>query len=77
MDKLLRQVLDQVSTSVPNFQQQRTQIEQALGVTLEGDVLPLFKGELGVGVYGEASGTIPVTVDAVPPRSTTRPRRRT
>ena len=53
VDKTLRQVLDQVSKSVPNFAQQRTQIEQALGVTLEGDVLPLFKGELGLGVYGE------------------------
>jgi hypothetical protein len=65
IDKALRQVLDQVQKSVPNFQQQRTQIEQALGLTLEGDVLPLFKGELGVGVYGAASGSIPVTVDAV------------
>jgi hypothetical protein len=65
VDKVLRQVLDQVQKSVPNFQQQRAQIERALGLTLEGDVLPLFKGELGVGVYGEASGEIPVTIDAV------------
>src|SRR4029077_16303782 len=65
VDKTLRQVLDQVSKSDPSFQQQRTQIEQALGLTLEGDVLPLFKGELALGVYGEASGTLPVTVDAV------------
>jgi len=65
LDKTLRQTLDQVQKSVPNFSQQRAQIEQALGVTLDGDVLPLFKGEIGVGVYGEASGSIPVTVDAI------------
>jgi hypothetical protein len=65
LDKTLRQTLDQVQKSVPNFQQQRAQIERALGVTLDGDVLPLFKGEIGVGVYGDASGSIPVTVDAV------------
>ena len=39
--------------------------EQALGLTLEGDVLAALQGRARLGVYGEASGTIPVTVDAV------------
>jgi hypothetical protein len=66
LDQPLRKLLDTVQKSVPNFSQQRTQIEQALGLTLEGDVLPLFKGQIGLGVYGEASSDeIPVTIDAV------------
>jgi Protein of unknown function (DUF3352) len=66
LDKVLRQGLDQIQENDPNFAQQRTQIERALGLTLEGDVLPLFSKEVGLGVYGEASGAgIPVTVDAI------------
>lgn len=66
LDKALRQGLSQIQKSVPNFAEQRAQIERALGVTLEGDVLPLFSKEIGLGVYGDASSAaIPVTVDAV------------
>jgi hypothetical protein len=50
---------------MPSFKEQRAQVEQALGLSIDNDVLPLLKKEIAVGVYGEASGGLPVTVDAV------------
>jgi hypothetical protein len=40
----LRRVLDTVGTQVPNFDQTLSQVELALGVSLENDLLPLLGG---------------------------------
>jgi hypothetical protein len=43
--------LDAAKQSVPNFDQQRQQLETALGFSLEEDLFPLFKDEGAVAVY--------------------------
>lgn len=58
----LKSALDQVGKSVPNFQKQKAQLEQALGFTVDKDLLPLFADEGAVAVY---SGTPIPTVDVV------------
>jgi hypothetical protein len=64
IDKPIRQALDSYQKDNPNFAQQRAQVEKALGLTLNDDVLPVLKNELAVGVYGDASGaSLPVTLD--------------
>ena len=65
LDTLVRKGLDLASTSVPNFSEQRAQVEKALGLSLEKDVLPLISGEVALALYGVASGDIPVTVDVL------------
>jgi uncharacterized protein DUF3352 len=65
LDKLARRGLDTAADVVPNFSEQRAQIEKALGFSIENDVLPLLAKEVAFGVYGEATGGLPVTVDAV------------
>jgi hypothetical protein len=65
LDTVVRKVLEAVQTAMPSFKEQRAQVEKALGLSIENDVLPLLKKEVAVGVYGEASGGLPVTVDAV------------
>jgi hypothetical protein len=64
IDKPIRQALDSYQKDNPSFAQQRAQVEKALGLTLNDDVLPVLKGELAVGVYGVSSGAaLPVTID--------------
>jgi hypothetical protein len=63
LEKGIRQALDSYQQSNPDFAKQRAQIEKALGLTLDDDVLPVLKNEVGVGVYGTASGALPVTID--------------
>jgi hypothetical protein len=65
LDEAVRKGLEAVQNAVPNFAQQRAQVEQALGFSIDDDVLPLLKKEIAVGVYGEATGGLPVTVDVV------------
>lgn len=64
LDKAIRQALDSYQQSSPSFAQQRAQLEKALGLTLNDDVLPVLKNEVAVGVYGAPSGaSLPVTID--------------
>jgi hypothetical protein len=49
--------------STPGFEAKRTQLEQALGFSIENDLLPLFAGEGAVAVYPPAAGTRVPTVD--------------
>jgi hypothetical protein len=64
LGKAVRQALDQYQQQNPSFAQQRAQIEQALGLTLNDDILPVLDNELAVGVYGLSSGaSLPVTID--------------
>jgi hypothetical protein len=65
LDSPLSKLLDTVRQQDPSFTQQETQVEKALGVTLDGDVIPLFQNELAVGVYPQAAEGLPVTVDVV------------
>ena len=66
LNSLVRKALESASESIPNFDAQRAQLEQALGFSIESDVLPLIGGEVAVALYGQASSTsVPVTVDIV------------
>ncbi len=47
----------------PTFQQQRSQLEKLVGLSLEDDILPLLGGEIAIAVYSGASGQLPVTID--------------
>jgi len=51
LDAPLKTILRLVGKSVPNFNTQRAQVEGVLGITLEGDIYPLLKGESAVAVY--------------------------
>jgi hypothetical protein len=53
-----RGFLESAQKSVPNFEQQRDQLETALGFSLEKDLFPLFKDEGALAVY-RASGSVP------------------
>ena len=58
--------LDAYQQEDPGFAQQRSQIEKALGLTLNDDVFPVIDDETAVGVYGTSSGaSLPVTIDLV------------
>jgi Protein of unknown function (DUF3352) len=46
-----RGFLDSAKESIPNFEQQRQQLETALGFSLEEDLFPLFGEEGALGVY--------------------------
>jgi hypothetical protein len=65
LDTLVRRGIAAAEKSMPSFAEQRAQFEQALGFSLENDLLPLLSGEVALAIYGEASGTIPVTVDVL------------
>jgi hypothetical protein len=65
LDEAVRKGLEAVQSALPNFEQQRAQVEKALGFSIDDDVLPLLKKEIALGVYGEATGGLPVTVDLV------------
>jgi uncharacterized protein DUF3352 len=60
----LRKALDALS-STPGFESKRTQLEQALGFSVENDLLPLFAGEGALAVYPGPAGTSVPTVDFV------------
>ena len=51
LEKSLRDALRTVGDVVPGFDRQRAQIENALGFSIEGDLLPLFEKEGAVAVY--------------------------
>jgi hypothetical protein len=51
--------------STPSFETQRTQLELALGFSLENDLLPIFSGEGALAVYPGAAGSRIPTVDLV------------
>jgi Protein of unknown function (DUF3352) len=51
LEDSLRDVLRLVGENVPNFNRQLTQAEQALGFSVERDLLPLFANEGGAAVY--------------------------
>lgn len=64
LGKALRQALDAYQQQNPSFAQQRSQVERALGLTLNDDVFPVLDNESAVGVYGAPSGeSLPVTID--------------
>jgi Protein of unknown function (DUF3352) len=46
-----RSILDTVAESIPNFQEQLAQAEQAFGFSVEDDLLPLLEKEGAVAVY--------------------------
>ena len=47
----LNQVVQSADSNLPQFQKQRSQIEQALGFSLKDDLFPLFSKEGAVAVY--------------------------
>jgi hypothetical protein len=51
LEDFLNGVLGSADTSFPEFKTQRTQIEQALGFSLKGDLFPLFSKEGALAVY--------------------------
>ena len=51
--------------SIPGFQAKRAQLEQALGLSLENDLLPLFAGEGAIAVYPGPAGSRVPTIDFV------------
>jgi len=64
LGKTVRKALDAYQQQDPNFAQQRSQVEKALGLTLNEDVFPVLDNESAVGVYGASSGgSLPVTID--------------
>src|SRR5262249_55210496 len=54
----LNKLLDEYGSTIPNFDQQRAQLELALGYPLS-DVLGLLDGEDALAVYPGAQGNIP------------------
>lgn len=58
----LKTALAQAGKSVPNFETQKAQLEQALGFTIDKDLLPLFANEGAIAVY---PGTPIPTIDVV------------
>ena len=51
LDAPLKTVLRLVGKSLPRFNTQLSQVEGVLGITLEGDIYPLLKGESALAVY--------------------------
>jgi len=61
LTKSLRRFLDSAQEDDPNFEQQRTQLETALGFSLEEDLFPLFSEEGAVALYPSSTDTPGVT----------------
>jgi Protein of unknown function (DUF3352) len=59
LEDSLRRAIHTVGKTRPNFDQQRAQIEAALGLSLDDDVLPLFAGEGALAVYPSAETQVP------------------
>jgi Protein of unknown function (DUF3352) len=60
----LRQALDAYQQQDPSFARQRSEVEKALGLTLNDDVFPVLDNESAVGIYRAPSATsLPVTID--------------
>jgi hypothetical protein len=51
LDEPTRQILRAVEQSIPNFDEQRRQAEQAFGFSIESDLLPLLKNEGAFAIY--------------------------
>ncbi len=51
LEDYLNQVLTSAETSFPDFERQRTQLEQALGFSFKNDLFPLFSREGAVAVF--------------------------
>lgn len=51
LEDAMRRALAKAGEVNPNFDQQRAQLETALGFSLDKDILPLFSGESAVAVY--------------------------
>ena len=51
LDAPLKTILRLVGKSQPKFNTQLSQVEGVLGITLEGDIYPLLKGESALAVY--------------------------
>ena len=51
LDAPVKTILRLVGESLPKFNTQLHQVESVLGITLEGDIYPLLKGESAVAVY--------------------------
>lgn len=51
LDAPLKTVLRLVGKSLPKFNSQLNQVETVLGITLQGDIYPLLKGESALAVY--------------------------
>lgn len=62
LSKAIKNGIDQAGKSVPNFEAQKAQMEQALGFSIDNDLLPLFANEGAIAVY---PGTPIPTIDVV------------
>jgi hypothetical protein len=51
LDRQVRQILKAVGEARPSFNQQLSQVETLLGISLEKDVLPVVSGEGAIAVY--------------------------
>ena len=57
----LRRFLDSAQEETPNFEQQRKQLETALGFSLEEDLFPLFSEEGAIALYPSSTDTPGIT----------------
>src|SRR5919204_1737490 len=54
LDKEVRATINELERVLPNFRQQRTQVESALGTSLRRDIYPLLSGEAAFAIYPAA-----------------------
>lgn len=65
LDAAVRKGLEIAADLVPNFSQQRAQVETALGFSIENDVLPLLSKDGAVAVYPAPGSRIPTVIVAL------------
>jgi len=70
LDQGLKKLLDTVGQQVPNFDTTLSQVELALGVSIDKDVLPLFSGEGAL--YVRAGAPIPEVTLVLSPADPTK-----
>jgi Protein of unknown function (DUF3352) len=59
LDRQVRQILKAVGEARPSFNQQLSQVESLLGISLEKDVLPIVSGEGAIAIYPSSGQGLP------------------
>lgn len=59
LDRQVRQILKAVGEARPSFNQQLSQVESLLGISLENDVLPVVSGEGAIAIYPSSGQGLP------------------
>ena len=65
LEGTFKRSLDSIGDTIPDFDRQRAQFEQALGFSLEEDLFPLFGNEGAVAVYPGERGGVPTVTFAL------------